>query len=113
PPRDHATGSAQRAVGFVTIGAGAIGLGLGIATGIIAIRQKSELTDKCGPQLACGPSNYDAADTYNGTRVISTVGFIAGGALAAAGLVIVLTAPRGQRVALTFSPGHAALRGAF
>jgi hypothetical protein len=56
------------------------------------------------------------ADTYNGEREISSAGFIAGGVLLTAGIVLALTAPRVEPVrtyALFAGPTGGGVKGAF
>jgi hypothetical protein len=86
------TGDTQRLVGFVGIGVGAAGLVVGAITGGLAMGKHSALVDAC-PNAACPPAEQDNLDSYRTLGLVSTIGFIAGGVLAAAGVVVVLTAP--------------------
>ena len=85
-------GTPQRLLGFLSLGVGGAGLAVGAITGGIAMGQHSELSEVC-PNEQCPMSQESDLDAYNTTSTVSTVGFVAGGALAALGLVLVLTAP--------------------
>ena len=89
-------GAANRTAGIIGIGLGVVGLGLGAVTGLMASGKKGDLDASCGPGLQCGPAFHDDADSYNGLRTLSTVGFIAGAVAGAAGAVLLLTAPSGS-----------------
>ena len=73
------------------LGAGGAGILTGAVTGGLAMSTRSS-TEGCEGTV-CPPSARDNVDTYNRYRTISTIGFIAGGALAATGAVLILTAP--------------------
>ncbi len=81
------SGSALRTTGYVLGGIGIAGLATGIAAGVIATSAKSSdcKSDVCKP----GTSSTVQTDAH-----ISTIGFIAGGALLAAGIGLVVFAPR-------------------
>jgi hypothetical protein len=108
----------RRAMGFAGIGAGAAGIGVWIVSGALALAKNSVLQQpgSCGPELKC-PSRLSAdADTYNTERDVSSVGLIAGGVLAAAGVVLVLTAPRpepSRTYGVFAGPTGGGVRGAF
>jgi hypothetical protein len=78
-----------RLVGFVGIGVGAVGLIVGGITGGLAIGKHSELEDNC-PNNQCPPEQQDNLDSFETMGTVSTVGFIAGGVLAAAGIALVV-----------------------
>ncbi len=105
--------SPLRTAGYIGIGVGAAGVVLGAVTGAMALSGKSDLEGKCGPQLACDPAHKSDADAYNTLRTVSSVGFIAGSALAAAGIVIFIAAPKNAPVTATISPSGAVLLGSF
>jgi len=82
----------QRPVGWVGVGLGAVGLIVGGVAAVVAADQQSSLD--C-PGGSCPPgTDPGAIDSYNSMRVISSIGFIAGGVLAAGGVTLLLTAPR-------------------
>lgn len=113
--------STRRIVGWVMVGTGGAGLVLGATTGLLALGKKSSLTDagSCRGSNCLVASKSDV-DSYNGLRLVSTVGFVAGAALGAAGVVVLLTAPRGSgsqqargQLVLHAGAGEVSLRGSF
>jgi len=99
PPGDHAAGSggwsrgAAHAVAIASAGLGVVGLGLGTAFGVDASGKKSdyqqqEVGGRC-VSAACATLTQQAYSS----ATVSTVGFVVGGALVAAGVVLWLTAP--------------------
>jgi hypothetical protein len=111
----------RRALAYVALGVGGAGLVAGGITGALVLRQKKELdeSENCRDGK-CLRSEGDKVDAFRRLRTISTVGFIAGGALAATGVVLLLTsgAPaepeRDQAtLKLTLSPSSVALSGTF
>ena len=107
----------RRSAGFVALAGGAVGLALGGVTGVLAMSKRTELDKNpdCAADHLCPPEESSNVDSLNTLRTVSTVGFVAGGALAAAGLVLVLTAPssKAPATALWVSPTSAGLRGSF
>jgi hypothetical protein len=106
--------STQRVAGIVVLSVGAVGLTVGAVAGGIAAAEHSNLIGAC-PTAVCPPSMQSNVDTYHRTGAISTGAFIAGGVLAAAGIVVVVTAPKVP--AATVSPivglGFIGARGRF
>jgi hypothetical protein len=89
------SGSTQRLLGLVGMGAGVVGLAVGGVTGVLAIGKHSTLASECtGPGGTCvtGTSQSDL-DSYHSIGMVSTIGFIAGGVLAVGGAVLFFTAP--------------------
>lgn len=80
------TGFPYKVVGFVTLGLGVAGVAVGAILGAEALSTKSA---HC-IGTACDPGY---AGTALGQGTVSTVGFVAGGVLSAAGLTLVLLAP--------------------
>ena len=88
------TGKTRRLLSFGAMGLGVVGLGVGTVFGFLA---KSKLdasnngpcnsADRCSSE---GLSDRKDAETF---ATVSTIGFIAGGVLAAGGVVLFLTAP--------------------
>jgi hypothetical protein len=119
-PSGGGRGDAQRTAGWIGVGAGALGLGVGAVAGALALGKKGDLEAGCGSDLkACSSSAWDDAEGYNTLRIVSGVGFIAGGVAASAGVVLLLTAPAGTApgevagVALGASPRGFWLRGSY
>ena len=120
----------QRTLGIALGGAGVLGVGAGAVLGLVASSAWSSVKSACGPGGAsnCIPSTSQASVTSEQSTAktdgtISTVLFVAGGALIAAGTVVFLMGGhRGgednpAQVALTpcLGPGQAGLvvRGGF
>ncbi len=86
----------------LTIAAGALslaGLGVGTVAGVATLGKKSTIDANC-VGTACNVAGKDAADAARTLGLISTVGFIVGGAFAAAAVVLFVTEPRGPRVSV-------------
>jgi hypothetical protein len=95
PALDAQPSRARAIVGWALLGTGAAGVALGATTGFIAVGKKSDLesSDACRNH-SCLPVKQSDVDSYNSLRTISTIGLYGGAALAAAGLVLVITAPK-------------------
>jgi hypothetical protein len=91
PPSSSA--SLRRTLGFVGLGLGGAGIVLGAVSGGLAIPKHSALQTAC-PGGRCPESQANALGSYHVLTNLSTGGFIAGGVLAAAGMVLVISAPR-------------------
>jgi len=99
-------GTTQRILGWSAIGAGAIGLGVGIAFEVIRGNKVSERDAICSdPTQPCTEAdkirNDQLTSDAKGAATIGIVGLVGGGLLAAGGLVLVFTAPHGESVAAT------------
>jgi hypothetical protein len=121
PPAAPAEGgSTQRTLGFVGIGVGGAGLAIGAITGGLALAKHSDLIGKC-PTGHCAASQQASlgseVSAYDTLGTASTVGFVAGGALAATGVILVLTAPSRPAREAAFSPvlgpGYVGVTGRF
>ena len=117
----------QKVAGLVIAAGGVVGIGLGATFGLLASSAWGKAQSVCGGNAgACidvvdGKSNHDTA-VLDGT--IATVGFIAGGALLATGLVLFFTGRSAEGRAAATAPvalfpgvgpgqGGLVLRGAF
>ena len=119
PDAGNATGggsSIRPTLGWVAIGVGAAALAVGVGTGLSAKGKRSTL-EESGVCVAdsCPSSKQAEVDSLNTFRTISTIGFVAGGVLAAAGVTLLLTAPSksGPSAALQVAPTSLELRGRF
>jgi len=116
---DKRPSSTQKTIGWVTLSLGGAGLIAGSVTGIMAMAKRSSLLDSntCSADAKhCSAAQSSDVDAYNGLRTISTVGFIAGGVLAATGVTLLLTAPKREsqpRIGLWLSPSSASVYGGF
>ena len=94
-------GGGQRVVGIVLGAAGVAGLGLGAVFGGLAASDWSSAKAACyGKPVSCttdanSPGHEGEASATN-KATIATVGLIAGGVIAAGGVVVFLTAPKGS-----------------
>lgn len=112
----------QRTLAIVAFGAGGLGLAVGAGAGLMAIGNRNELErnpacrgDECLKSVATD------VESFRTLRTVSTIGFVAGGALAATGLVLWFTQPTSSqhggasppRLACRVSPGFVSLHGSF
>lgn len=81
--------STLRYVGYGAAGVGVVGLGIGAIFGITAINKKSAAD--CDENGICG--NFAAVDDAKSAATVATVGFVAGAALLAGGIALILLAP--------------------
>jgi hypothetical protein len=86
--------SSQKTLAFVAFGAGGLGLVVGGITGILSIGKHGDLKNACTTNGQCPPDQKDALDSYHAMGTISTIGFVAAGVGAAAGAVLLFTAPK-------------------
>lgn len=112
PPEDGKRGDTQRIVGLTVGGLGVAGLALGSVFGIISLSKSSEADSECQPpdRKLCTPAGVEAGDDALAAGNVSTVAFIAGGALLAGGVALYFTAPSGSSVAI--GPGRVGPREA-
>jgi len=113
----------QRVLGLTSGIVGVAGLGLGVVFGLLTTSAWNRAKSACGGDpsqclnVAAGQSDHNTAVTDS---TVSTVAFVAGGALLATGALLLLTAPaRTSAAAWTVVPGVApggaslAVSGAF
>ncbi len=91
-------GSMNRTLGYVGIGVGGAGVLVGVITGIIAMGKHSDLSSNACATKPCSAGdatqfNSDL-DSYHSMGTISTVAFVVGGVAAAAGVILLVTAPK-------------------
>jgi serine/threonine-protein kinase len=107
PPAPSSPGSTQRVLGVVVAGVGLAGIAVGSVFGVLAGGHKSDAGPHCSGTLCDATGISDLADARTAATV-STIGFIAGGALLAGGVVLYLVAPRGpSSTGLVVAPGSA------
>jgi hypothetical protein len=92
PPASH-HGSAQRVAGFVTGAVGIAGLIVGTTFGAIARSDNNDAKMHCPTDSTCDAQGLASTTSALHAATASTIAFVAGGALTAAGLVLYLTAP--------------------
>lgn len=121
PPPPPSKG--MRIGGFVGVGLGVAGLGLGAAFTALGFAKRGEANDayaKCGPPCVNGSAqaeNVKSLDaSANGKQTIGLVGFIAGGALAATGITLLIVSAKGESrstTGLVVGPGSIGVQGSF
>lgn len=120
PPRppsiaDESDAGLLQTLGWIAIGVGGAGLVVGAITGGLALDKRSSL-DKVCQDKQCTPEFHPDVDTYQTLRIVSGAGLIAGGALAAAGIVLLIVAPSAPTeasVSIRVSPASLSVSGTF
>lgn len=125
PPKpakeEKASGSTQRTLGWVSIGVGVIGAGVGTVFAIQARSTRSELDDSCRDDV-CSEADRELYDKGKNQANIATAGFIVGGVGIGLGTVLLLTAgsddgddPKAEdaRLEPVIGPAHVGVRGVF
>lgn len=111
--------SGQRKLALLVGGVGVVGLGVGGVFGLVSVSDHHAAASKCESPSPCG-SVEGARDWTSATRAgnVSTVAFVAGGALVATGMVLwVLAAPPADRknanmhITPIVGPGSAGISG--
>jgi len=105
---------------YIAFGVGAVGVGVGAVTGILAITKKSDLDKSCGSSKACPSTSQSELDSAKLLGNISTIGFIVGGAGVATGVILLVTGGSAKASVSTaravhpvVAPGYAGLAGSF
>ncbi len=100
----------SRSLAYLAFGVGAVGTGLGVITGLIALDKKSDLDRVCNP--GCPAEHAEDVDSFRLNRTLSYVGFGVGLVGAGLGTYLVLAGPPEQpRVGLALGPTQARLLG--
>jgi hypothetical protein len=118
------SGGSMKTIGWIGIGVGGAGIVLGAVTGAMAAGKHSTASSSPCASGPCGQgdlSTYDSnRDSYYTLGTISTIGFIAGGVLAAGGAALLLFGPKGDSapaaaawVSPFVGPGSAGVTGRF
>jgi len=117
-PNTKSTGShsAQKTVGWISLGVGGAGLVLGGVTGIILLSKKSTLdgSGQCAGNQ-CQSPEHGSLTSYNSWRPISTAGFVIGAIGATTGVTLLLTAPKRKESGISawLGPTSAGMEGQF
>ena len=91
-------------------------IGIGAFFGVRASSKWKDAKTHCTASYECDQSGVDLTDEARSSGNIATLGFIAGTALLAAGVVLFVTAPSGapsNKVQVGVGPGSLQLRGSF
>jgi hypothetical protein len=113
---NHANGSTQRVVGWVSLGLGGASLLLGTGAGVWLLAERSRMQDEGCINNQCYTDQKSDVDSFNKLRTVSTIGLIAGTALTATGVTLLLSVPKEEKstsTALVFGPGFASVRKVF
>ncbi len=119
PAAVHASAASSshwtRPVGVVAMGLGAAGIWVGSLAGMMAIDRRDVQRAQCDATNACTAAGLGAAHDGAAWADVSTVGFIAGGAVLAVGaaLVLVSLATHGARASVGLGPASLVVRGSF
>lgn len=97
PPPVVEGGSTQRTLGWIITGVGAVGLGVGAGFGLSSLGKRDEARSHCVSD-ACDATGVGLRDDAMRNGNIATISTIAGGAILAGGIILVLTAPKGSEV---------------
>jgi hypothetical protein len=94
PPYEASGSSSMRIAGFVALGVGAAGLGLGGVMGGLALSEKGDADEHC-PEKRCTQAGQDIINGASTKALVSTIGFGVGLAGVGAGIaLIVLSGPK-------------------
>jgi hypothetical protein len=77
-----------------------VATGLGVAFGLVAKSKNDEALEpqNCPDSAHCLPRGLELTDDAKSASTVSTISFVAGGALLVGGAVLFFTAPRTERV---------------
>jgi hypothetical protein len=101
PPEPTSSGSTAKTLGWVAIGGSAVVLSVSIYTGVSALNSRDEFE-------ATQRRSVDAHDRADSQRTLTNVLLVGAVALAATGVVLILTAPKGTPDASKVTtPAHA------
>ena len=92
PAAASTPGSTQRLLGILAGGVGVAGLIVGGVAGIIAKSNNDAVSAQCNGSV-CNAQGMSSLGDAKNAATFSTVGFVAGGVMVAAGAVLFLTAP--------------------
>jgi hypothetical protein len=114
PPPESESTPWQKPVGLAIAGAGALGMAVGGLFGLSARSTYNDAFDGGGCDRAtkeCDAAGQSSVDDARSKATMSTIFFVAGGALAAGGLVLFFTAPSGKRTGVRVAPSGSASGG--
>jgi hypothetical protein len=116
----QASNDPWRTVGWVTLGLGAAGLTAGAVLGVSLLEDRDHFaaSDACDlDRNQCWLGERERAESYNTKRVLSSIGLIAGGVLAASGAYLVFFRSEPQdnaaHVAVHVAPDSVVVHGRF
>ncbi|CAN5923880.1 hypothetical protein BH11MYX4_BH11MYX4_44350 [soil metagenome] len=102
PPPETGARSPDHTLAYVVGGLGVAGVAFGAVAGLVAVNKNASSTDACPNDGVCRDAAARSDNRAAGDwATASTVGFIAGGALLAAGVVLFFAAPGSKTAAGT------------
>ena len=108
------TASPLRPVGITIAAVGVVGLGVGLVTGIMAIDRANTVKNHCNTTTdICDAIGYGAAQDGALFAPLSTVAVIAGGVLAAVGVVLFVVGGHSAKAHVSMGLGNLSLSGEF
>lgn len=115
-PGDDEGGSNMKVIGIAVGAVGLAGVGIGSFFGLRASEKWKEAKARCNTSYECDQTGVDLADQARSSANIATLGFVAGGALLVAGVVLFITAPSAKpsnKVKVGVGPGSLLVGGTF
>jgi hypothetical protein len=107
-PASSSSRATRQTLGFVAVGTGVAGVVVGSVFGLRARSKSKDADEQCTASKPCtgdGAAHYrDTIDDAKSARTVSIVGFAAGGALLAAGGVLLVTSLPSQSQGLRIAP---------
>jgi hypothetical protein len=100
---------------IIALGVGAIGIGAGIATGVMATSEIDDVKSRCIDNH-CRPEDEEQTDDAHLVADVSTAMFVIGGVGLAAGITLSIWQPggdTGETATLHVSPGGLHIKGRF
>lgn len=116
PTESSGSGSGVRIAGITMIGVGVAGVIVGGIFGGLAIGKKNDAAPLCTSDFSkCTTAGKAIVDDALAFGTVSTIAFIAGGVLAAAGVVVFVLAPKKKEANVSFSvsPFGVSMGGSF
>ncbi|HEX6276321.1 MAG TPA: hypothetical protein VFZ53_24945 [Polyangiaceae bacterium] len=106
PPDAPPESKKNHTLAFIVGGVGLVGIGVGSYFGLRAMAKNKDSEAFCNEENVCDdPQALELTEDAKDAALISTIGFAAGGAALAAGIVLFVTAPGGDESnALRISP---------
>jgi hypothetical protein len=89
----------SRTLGWVLGGVGLVGVGAGVASGLVLVNTKKTVADNCSVDKVCNADGLNAAATGKKLLVVNTVGWVVGALGLGFGAYFVLSAPKSQTTA--------------
>jgi hypothetical protein len=118
PPPDSSAERGSLAPAVVAFGLGVAGLGVGAVTGLVSMGEVNDIKSRCNAASQCLVSDLPEANRAANLATVSTIGFIGGGALVGAGVVLLVVRPGGKgseaaQVGAMIGPRSIRLAGVF